>query len=200
MMTTVLIQASLMSSPKWFSPSSILVFEAAFSVLSSFIVDWVLNLLRGKGKYAGPHVRNFVGFLILGLTYAFYSCLQFYMNQNSVKVNGVFESSVSIWWQVPGQFLFALGSTLVFSACPEYAAVLTPSYMKAAVLSIFNISSAFADIISITRSPVVNADLMLYSFMSFAALSFAIAIPYFYQYRHYNAIHEKRINCVSQES
>ena len=201
MTSSVLIQASWMSSPSWFSPSSVMVFETIFSVICSVLVDWLLNYLRARGCYVGPHLRIFIGFLVLSLAFGFYTGLQWYVvDANAVSVKNVYESDVSIWWQIPGQFLFGLGSTLVFASCQEYAAGVAPVYMKTAVLSLFNISFVFGTAASMAISPLINDSYIVYAFLGFAVVSLLVSFPYIYQFYGYDKKYEKVMNPCREET
>eukprot|EP01135_Chromosphaera_perkinsii_P007826 Nk52_evm18s1020 gene=Nk52_evmTU18s1020 len=194
MNSSVIIQATWMDSPSWLPAAAIIFFEAISSIFWSYVIDFLLGILRKHGIAPGLHLRNFVGMLVAVICFLYLAGLQHYIEQNgSYSYDGVFSSTVSIWWQIPGQMLLALSSTIIYASSLEYAVGKSPKHMKNVVMALFSISLAVGSLLSVPMSPAITEDRLMYTYFGLAAGMLVSAVPYLYFYRRYDNIVEEEI-------
>ena len=186
--SSIIIQATWMASPSWFPAASIVFFEAVACILFSNLLDLMLCCLKKRfGCTPGLHMRNFVGMLVTVVCFVYYAILQLYISSHgSYSDDGSFSSSVSIWWQIPGQLLLALSSTLVLASSMEYAMTIAPKYMKNIILALLSMSFGLGCLLSVPVSPVITVDKLMYTFMGLSGVMLLTAVVYIVLYWKYD--------------
>eukprot|EP01135_Chromosphaera_perkinsii_P004869 Nk52_evm2s302 gene=Nk52_evmTU2s302 len=163
--TTFVIQANWMSSPSWLAPESMAFLNALFSILASPVIDVSLTFLQHRGIFFGPHLRIAFSYIIMSMCFLYMAYVQALIATNGKEsLDGTFQSSVSVMYQIFGQFLSGFSSVLCTASCLEYAYNIAPAYMKTLVVSLFNISLAFGSFMGVLVSPWVTADKMYYMY------------------------------------
>ena len=172
-------QGMWMEYPTFFQPSSTQVITCTFGIISRYLLVLFLDFLRTNRfyrVYLGPFQRISISFVFLSAACAYTAVLQSYINKNGIVCDGVFRSSLSIWWEIPGLLLEAASSSFGQLCLVEYSLGVAPDYMKTAITGAEGLAYAVNYAISVFVAPLMCVEYLQLAFTAYSIISFLIAI------------------------
>ena len=193
--SAVIIQADWMFRPSWFEPEHLMAIGCLTAVILVPIQDFGITFLQthhGKVFKLGPQKRLSWGLGTIAAAMLYETVLQvFVRSKGGYNTNGVFSSSISVWWLIIYIILISWGVILTSSSALEYAYKTAPVYLKGTLTAMVMFSFFLGSILSVAVSPSVTPANLEYLFGSLTCvmmLSCLLHIVFFSKYDHNAAL------------
>eukprot|EP01135_Chromosphaera_perkinsii_P003269 Nk52_evm44s239 gene=Nk52_evmTU44s239 len=171
--SSVIIQANWLVTPSWMPPPAMAVFEAIFAVIGGILI-----VPFQKAFKLGPIARMTIGLILSALSFLYLAGVQYFIDTNGEYIGDVYESSISVWVQLPS-FMFLGVSTIFFLASVlEYAYAVSPKYMKTFILSTWSLSVGAGSLVSIPLSPLLVREYFFYTYIGLVGLVLSMGIAF----------------------
>eukprot|EP01135_Chromosphaera_perkinsii_P000946 Nk52_evm44s153 gene=Nk52_evmTU44s153 len=189
--SAAVIQAEWMSRPSWFEPEHLMVVGCLLAVVIVPIQDALITYLKtshGNTFKLKPQKRITLGFLSLAFSMLFEAVLQYFVyRQGTFDENGIFSSTVSVWYLCIYIALLSWGVILTSSSAFEYSYTVAPAYLKGTLNALVQLGFLFGAIISVALSPSVTPENLQYMFAGLCGVMVVCAVTHHIYFRKYDS-------------
>ena len=188
-----IFQANWMQRPSWLPAESILMVGTIVGTLACPIIEVILAFLRRRiGLKLDTTTRITIALLGTGTCLAYMSLVQFWILSSGKYYNGVFQTSLSVWRQLPSHILQGLSSVLLSSSITEYAHIMAPPYLKSMTVSMPRICSFISTLMNLCLSSLYTCEKVGYLLLGQGVWTAAMGLVFVKCYRRYSRNDESR--------
>ncbi|KAJ2002669.1 hypothetical protein H4R26_003495 [Coemansia thaxteri] len=189
-------QGLTMKRPDWLSVDQLNVVNSLVLVISIPIFDnFVFPLLRRMGLRMGPIVRITTGFVIVVCGFIYVTVLQKIIYKTGPYYDftgpGIQESAsndISVWYQIVPYALVAISEIFASVTGLEFAFSQAPTELKSVLTAVFLFTNCGGALIGMVLAIWGGDPQVLYVFAAETAVLGAMAIVFYFCFRHYDDI------------
>eukprot|EP01135_Chromosphaera_perkinsii_P003270 Nk52_evm45s239 gene=Nk52_evmTU45s239 len=176
--SSIVVQANWIVTPSWMPPPAMAVFEAIFAVIGGILIVPFQKVFK-----LGPIARMTIGLILSAFSFLYLAGVQYFIDADGLYVGDVYESSISVWVQLPSFMFLGVATIFFLASTPEYAYAVSPKYMKTFILSMRNLSVAAGSLVSIPLSPLLVREYFFYTYLGLGIFVLLLGIAFHIIYR-----------------